>query len=87
MLAITVVVCELLLLSTISHMTSDTCVHVGLNVILRKTRCIDSLNTFDQCLVFDWTLLKTVTLSIIYLLAYLYVHIIDKLSFRLAFHF
>ena len=75
-----IVIGELLLLSTISHMTSCVCVHVGLNVFLRKSRFIVSLNTFDQIVVFDRALLKaSLSFCIVYLLADLYVHIINKL--------
>ena len=75
-----IVISELLLLSTISHMTSGVCGHVGLYVFLHKSRIIDSLNTFVQVVVFDWTLLKTVLgFRIVYLLADLDVHIVNKL--------
>ena len=61
-------------------MTSGVCGHVGLYVFLHKSRIIDSLNTFVQVVVFDWTLLKTVlSFRIVYLLADLNIHIINKL--------
>ena len=52
---------------------------------MRDSRIIDSLDTFDQRLVFGWTLLKAVSFCVAYLLAEFYGYIIDKL--RVASHF